>query len=148
MAKKSMRNLAKVAAGLGAAYALSKMGKGTMDGTEGDFPASSVDKSSPVSKGSSPVSKGTMDGTEGDMPFVAKPKRGSVEAFRQAESERQARISARRSGQTRRTDGSAFNAKIKATNAARQGMKNPRYNKGGSVHVKTKIGYSKPTKIC
>jgi len=150
-----MRNLAKVAAGLGAAYALSKMGKGTMDGTEGDFPASSVDKSSPVSKGSSPVSKGsspvskgTMDGTEGDMPFVAKPKRGSVEAFRQAESERQARISARRSGQPMGTDRSAFNAKVKATNAARQGMKNPRYNKGGSVHVKTKIGYSKPTKIC
>ncbi len=143
-----MRNLAKVAAGLGAAYALSKMGKGTMDGTEGDFPASSVDKSSPVPKGSSPVSKGTMDGTEGDMPFVAKPKRGSVEAFRQAESERQARISARRSGQPMGTNRSAFNAKVKATNAARQGMKNPRYNKGGSVHVKTKIGYSKPTKIC
>ena len=43
MAKKSRKNLAKIAAGLGAAYALSKMGKGTMDGTEGDFPASSVD---------------------------------------------------------------------------------------------------------
>jgi hypothetical protein len=42
MAKKSRKNLAKIAAGLGAAYALSKMGKGTMDGTEGDFPASSV----------------------------------------------------------------------------------------------------------
>jgi hypothetical protein len=41
MAKKSRKNLAKIAAGLGAAYALSKMGKGTMDGTEGDFPASS-----------------------------------------------------------------------------------------------------------
>jgi hypothetical protein len=40
MAKKSMRNLAKIAAGLGAAYALSKMGKGTMDGTEGDASAS------------------------------------------------------------------------------------------------------------
>jgi hypothetical protein len=42
MSKKSRKNLAKIAAGLGAAYALSKMGKGTMDGTEGDFPASST----------------------------------------------------------------------------------------------------------
>jgi hypothetical protein len=141
MAKKSMRNLAKIAAGLGAAYALSKMGKGTMDGTEGDFPYSSLDKSSSVSKGN-------MDGTEGDFPASAKPKRGSVEAFRQAESERQARIAARRSGATMGTDRSAFNAKVKAINEARSGMKNPRYNKGGSVHVKTKIGYSKPTKIC
>jgi hypothetical protein len=43
MAKKIRETLAKIAAGLGAAYALSKMGKGTMDGTEGDFPASSVE---------------------------------------------------------------------------------------------------------
>jgi hypothetical protein len=136
MAKKSMRNLAKVAAGLGAAYALSKMGKGTMDGTEGDFPSQKISSSA------------NMDGTEGDFPASAKPKRGSVEAFRQAESERQARIAARRSGATMGTDRSAFNAKVKAINEARSGMKNPRYNKGGSVHVKTKIGYSKPTKIC
>lgn len=131
-----MRNLAKVAAGLGAAYALSKMGKGTMDGTEGDFPSQKISSSA------------NMDGTEGDFPASAKPKRGSVEEFRQAESERQARIAARRSGQTMGTDRSAFNAKVKAINEARSGMKNPRYNKGGSVHVKTKIGYSKPTKIC
>ena len=136
MAKKSMRNLAKIAAGLGAAYALSKMGKGTMDGTEGDFPSQKISSSA------------NMDGTEGDFPASAKPKRGSVEAFRQAESERQARIAAGRSGATMGTDRSAFNAKVKAINEARSGMKNPRYNKGGSVHVKTKIGYSKPTKIC
>ena len=131
-----MRNLAKIAAGLGAAYALSKMGKGTMDGTEGDFPSQKISSSA------------NMDGTEGDFPASAKPKRGSVEAFRQAESERQARIAARRSGATMGTDRSAFNAKVKAINEARSGMKNPRYNKGGSVQVKTKIGYSKPTKIC
>ena len=134
MAKKSRKNLAKIAAGLGAAYALSKMGKGTMDGTEGDFPASSVDDRS-------------MDGTEGTFPASAKPKRGSVEAFRQAEAERQARIASMKSG-ANMVDRSAFNAKVKAINEARSGMKNPRYKKGGSVHVKTKIGYSKPTKIC
>ena len=117
MSKKSRKNLAKIAAGLLGAYALSKMGKGTMDGTEGDFPAS------------------------------AKPKRGSVEAFRQAESERQARIAAMRSGANMGTDRSAFNKKVKEINEARTGMKNPRYKKGGSVHVKTKIGYSKATKI-
>jgi hypothetical protein len=144
MAKKSMKNLAKIAAGLGAAYALSKMGKGTMDGTEGDFPASST----PEVKGlMEPTSRGTMDGTEGDFPASAKPKRGSVEAFRQAESERQARIASMRSGSNMESDRSAFNAKVKAINEARTGMKNPRYKKGGSVHVKTKIGYSKATKI-
>ena len=139
-----MRNLAKIAAGLGAAYALSKMGKGTMDGTEGDFPASST----PEVKGRmQPTSRGTMDGTEGEMTAIAKPKRGSVEAFRQAESERQARIAAMRSGADMGTDRSAFNKKVKAINEARTGMKNPRYKKGGSVHVKTKLGYSKATKI-
>jgi hypothetical protein len=144
MAKKSRKNLAKIAAGLGAAYALSKMGKGTMDGTEGDFPASST----PEVKGlMQPTSREIMDGTEGEFPASAKPKRGSVEAFRQAESERQSRIAAMRSGANMGTDRSAFNKKVKEINEARTGMKNPRYKKGGSVHVKTKIGYSKATKI-
>jgi hypothetical protein len=144
MSKKSRKNLAKIAAGLGAAYALSKMGKGTMDGTEGDFPASST----PEVKGlMQPTSREIMDGTEGTFPASAKPKRGSVEAFRQAESERQARIAAMRSGANMGTDRSAFNKKVKAINEARTGMKNPRYKKGGSVHVKTKIGYSRATKI-
>jgi hypothetical protein len=40
MASKKMKRLGKAAALLGAAYAASKMGKGTMDGTEGVFPAS------------------------------------------------------------------------------------------------------------
>jgi hypothetical protein len=120
------------------------MGKGTMDGTEGDFPASST----PEVKGlMQPTSREIMDGTEGDFPASAKPKRGSVEAFRQAESERQARIAAMRSGANMGTDRSAFNKKVKEINEARTGMKNPRYKKGGSVHVKTKIGYSRATKI-
>jgi hypothetical protein len=144
MSKKSRKNLAKIAAGLGAAYALSKMGKGTMDGTEGDFPASST----PEVKGlMQPTSREIMDGTEGEFPASAKPKRGSVEAFRQAESERQSRIAAMRSGANMGSDRSAFNKKVKEINEARTGMKNPRYKKGGSVHVKTKIGYSKATKI-
>jgi hypothetical protein len=72
MAKKSMKNLAKIAAGLGAAYALSKMGKGTMDGTEGDFPASST----PEVKGRmQPTSRGTMDGTEGEISSFRKTKK-------------------------------------------------------------------------
>ena len=137
MAKK-FKKAAKVLAGLGAAYALSKMGKGTMDGTEGTFEE--------VTKPSVKPSV-SMDGTEGTFPASAKPKRGSVEAFRQAESERQARIAAMRSGANMGTDRSAFNKKVKEINEARTGMKNPRYKKGGSVHVKTKIGYSKATKI-
>ena len=40
MASKKMKRLGKAAALLAAAYAASKMGKGTMDGTEGVFPAS------------------------------------------------------------------------------------------------------------
>lgn len=143
MAKKSMRNLAKIAAGLGAAYALSKMGKtDSFDGTEGVFEQTESFKGKMA-----PSTAGRMDGTEGTFPASAKPKRGSVEAFRQAESERQSRIAALKSGAPK-IDRSAFNAKVKAINEARTGMKNPRYKKGGSVHVKTKIGYSKPTKIC
>jgi hypothetical protein len=118
------------------------MGKGTMDGTEGDFPASSTEV-----KGLMNQHPENMDGTEGTFPASAKPKRGSVEAFRQAESERQARIAAMRSGANMGTDRSAFNKKVKEINEARTGMKNPRYKKGGSVHVKTKIGYSRATKI-
>lgn len=127
-----MRNLAKIAAGLGAAYALSKMGKGTMDGTEGDFPASST----PEVKGRmQPTSRGTMDGTEGVMseskkdfnePGFKKIQRNAAQRFAERE---------------------AFNKKVKEINEARTGMKNPRYKKGGSVHVKTKLGYSKATKI-
>jgi hypothetical protein len=133
MAKKSMRNLAKIAAGLGAAYALSKMGKGTMDGTEGDFSASST----PEVKGRmEPTSRGTMDGTEGVMPESKKDF--NEPGYKKIQRTASQRFSER----------DAFNKKVKAINEARSGMKNPRYNKGGSVHVKTKIGYSKPTKIC
>jgi hypothetical protein len=122
MAKKSMRNLAKVAAGLGAAYALSKMGKGTMDGTEGDFPASSVDNTS-------------MDGTEGTFPESKKDF--NEPGFKKIQ----------RNAAQRFAEREAFNKKVKEINEARTGMKNPRYKKGGSVHVKTKLGYSKATKI-
>jgi len=143
MASKKFKNIAKIAAGLGAAYALSKMGKAdSFDGTEGTFEQTESFKGTMA-----PSRSGSMDGTEGDMPAVASPKRGSVEAFRKAESERKSRIESLKSGPVAR-DRSAFNAKVKAINEARTGMKNPRYKKGGSVHVKTKIGYSKPTKIC
>jgi hypothetical protein len=136
MARKKLKNVAKIAAALGAAYALSKMGKGTMDGTEGDFPSTPEPKKVPQASQAM-----------GDE-YMDTPKRGSVGAFKQSERERQAKIAMRSRGPIMNTDRSAFNAKVKAINEARSGMKNPRYNKGGSVHVKTKIGYSKPTKIC
>jgi hypothetical protein len=132
MAKK-FKKAAKVLAGLGAAYALSKMGKKTPE-------ASQLMEDEYLPK--VPEASQAMDDE-----YMSTPKRGSVDAFRQAEAERQARIASMKSG-ANMIDRSAFNAKVKAINEARSGMKNPRYKKGGSVHVKTKIGYSKPTKIC
>jgi hypothetical protein len=132
MAKK-FKKAAKVLAGLGAAYALSKMGKKTPE-------ASQLMEDEYLPK--VPEASQAMEDE-----YMSTPKRGSVDAFRQAEAERQARIASMKSG-ANMIDRSAFNAKVKAINEARSGMKNPRYKKGGSVHVKTKIGYSKPTKIC
>jgi hypothetical protein len=129
MAKK-FKKAAKVLAGLGAAYALSKMGKKTPE-------ASQLMEDEYLPQASQAM----------EDEYMSTPKRGSVDAFRQAEAERQARIASMKSG-ANMIDRSAFNAKVKAINEARSGMKNPRYKKGGSVHVKTKIGYSKPTKIC
>ena len=133
MARKKLKNVAKIAAGLGAAYALSKMGKKTPE-------ASQLMEDEYLPK--IPQASQAMEDE-----YMSTPKRGSVDAFRQAEAERQARIASMKNG-ANMIDRSAFNAKVKAINEARSGMKNPRYKKGGSVHVKTKIGYSKPTKIC
>jgi len=130
---KKFKKAAKVLAGLGAAYALSKMGKKTPE-------ASQLMEDEYLPK--VPQASQAMEDE-----YMSTPKRGSVDAFRQAEAERQARIASMKSG-ANMIDRSAFNAKVKAINEARSGMKNPRYKKGGSVHVKTKIGYSKPTKIC
>jgi hypothetical protein len=129
MAKK-IKKAAKVLAGLGAAYALSKMGKKTPE-------ASQLMEDEYLPQASQAM----------EDEYMSTPKRGSVDAFRQAEAERQARIASMKSG-ANMIDRSAFNAKVKAINEARTGRVNPRYKKGGSVHVKTKIGYSKPTKIC
>ena len=131
MAKK-IKKAAKVLAGLGAAYALSKMGKKTPE-------ASQLMEDEYLPK--VPEASQAMEDE-----YMSTPKRGSVDAFRQAEAERQARIASMKSG-ANMIDRSAFNAKVKAINEARSGRKNPRYKKGGSVHVKTKIGYSKPTKL-
>ena len=136
MASKKFKKAAKVLAGLGAAYALSKMGKKTPE-------ASQLMEDEYLPKTTVPEASQAMEDE-----YIASPKRGSVEAFRQAERERQANIAMRARGPVMSPDRSAFNAKVKAINEARSGMKNPRYKKGGSVHVKTKIGYSKPTKIC
>ena len=131
MAKK-IKKAAKVLAGLGAAYALSKMGKKTPE-------ASQLMEDEYLPK--VPQASQAMEDE-----YMSTPKRGSVDAFRQAEAERQARIASMKSG-ANMIDRSAFNAKVKAINEARTGRVNPRYKKGGSVHVKTKIGYSKPTKL-
>jgi len=130
---KNFKKAAKVLAGLGAAYALSKMGKKTPE-------ASQLMEDEYLPK--VPQASQAMEDE-----YMSTPKRGSVDAFRQAEAERQARIASLKSG-ANMIDRSAFNAKVKAINEARTGRVNPRYKKGGSVHVKTKIGYSKPTKIC
>jgi hypothetical protein len=130
---KKFKKAAKVLAGLGAAYALSKMGKKTPE-------ASQLMEDEYLPK--VPQASQAMEDE-----YMSTPKRGSVDAFRQAEAERQARIASLKSG-ANMIDRSAFNAKVKAINEARTGRVNPRYKKGGSVHVKTKIGYSKPTKIC
>jgi len=131
---KKFKKAAKVLAGLGAAYALSKMGKKTPE-------ASQLMEDEYLPK--VPQASQAMEDE-----YMSTPKRGSVDAFRQAEAERKASIAMKSRGPVMSPDRAAFNAKVKAINEARSGMKNPRYKKGGSVHVKTKIGYSKPTKIC
>ena len=131
---KNFKKAAKVLAGLGAAYALSKMGKKTPE-------ASQLMEDEYLPK--VPQASQAMEDE-----YMSTPKRGSVDAFRQAEAERKASIAMKSRGPVMSPDRAEFNAKVKAINEARSGMKNPRYKKGGSVHVKTKIGYSKPTKIC
>ena len=125
MASKKFKKAAKVLAGLGAAYALSKMGKAdSFDGTEGTFEQTKMAPS------------GSMDGTEGT--FQQTSKDFNEPGYKKIE----------RNASQRFAEREAFNKKVKAINEARTGRVNPRYKKGGSVHVKTKIGYSKPTKIC
>ena len=128
MASKKFKKAAKVLAGLGAAYALSKMGKKTPEASqlmEDEYlPKTTVAEPSP------------MDGTEGV--FKASPKDFNEPGYKKIE----------RNAAQRFAEREAFNKKVKAINEARTGRVNPRYKKGGSVHVKTKIGYSKPTKIC
>ena len=127
MASKKFKNIAKIAAGLGAAYALSKMGKAdSFDGTEGTFEQTKM----------APSRSGSMDGTEGV--FKETPTDFNEPGYKKIE----------RNASQRFAEREAFNKKVKAINEARTGRVNPRYKKGGSVHVKTKIGYSKPTKIC
>ena len=132
MASKKLKKAAKVLAGLGAAYALSKMGKAdSFDGTAGTFEQTESFKGTMA-----PSTAGRMDGTEGV--FKASPKDFNEPGYKKIQKNAAQRFAERE----------AFNKKVKAINEARTGRVNPRYKKGGSVHVKTKIGYSKPTKIC
>jgi hypothetical protein len=137
MARKKLKNAAKIAAALGAAYALSKMGKGTMDGTEGDFPASSTAKASPV------MSDYDSSETEGG----AIPTDEIVNRYR-ANTSPIKRFLDRNPNQNPSTILRGIGTDSYGMQSGAKKGRMMKAKAGGSVHVKTKIGYSKPTKIC
>jgi hypothetical protein len=179
--KKSLRNLAKVAAGLGAAYALTKMGRSpeekgldiarseTRDLTsdealaprKGMFEAS--DESLKIARGIGKDSAfNQMEGgkqnirdtfesdTAGQTGSLG--QRGSVEAFKQDEANRQARIAAQRLPTGDRKKALAeFDEKARAYNMSMRGAKKGKMimaSKGGSVIARgNKLARSKPTKL-
>jgi len=155
--KKSLRNLAKVAAGLGAAYAISKIGKpdairgseenptfqGVRDFEKDDFLGSA--KPPKIQRGSeeNPTFQGRVRGTFGsETPQDIMPKSrrgiygepGSIEGFREAN--RQAAL--RRGRQFTESEGSPI-----ALRKKRLGFEG-----GGSVVARgNKLARSKPTKL-
>jgi len=167
--KKSLRNLAKVAAGLGAAYALTKMGKSPAEGdTFGAGTAQDYEASKPkdtfasdtlMEKKSAKVDTfgaGTAQDYEASRPrdtFESDTlERGSVAAFKQDEANRQARIAAQRLPMgDRRKALAEFDEKVKTYNRSIKGAKKGKMmmaSKGGSVIARgNKIARSKPTKL-
>ena len=133
--KKSLRNLAKVAAGLGAAYALTKMGKtetSEADSLRMQNQADQEDASraafANASKTSSPTTLNPKTGIYGEP--------GSLEGFKASEEARRARIFG--TG-TKEIDPGSPKAKL----AARLNR-----SKGGSVIARgNKLARSKPTKL-
>jgi len=167
--KKSLRNLAKVAAGLGAAYALTKMGKGPAEadtfgaGTAQDYEASKAKDTfasdTLMEKKSAKVDTfgaGTAQDYEASRPkdtFASDTfEKGSVSAFKQDEANRQARIAAQRlpSGD-RRQSLAEFDEKVKTYNRSIRGAKKGKMikaAKGGAVVARgNKLARSKPTKL-
>ena len=169
--KKSLRNLAKVAAGLGAAYALTKMGRSpeekgldiarseTRDLTSDEAlaprrgmfaaPESSIDIARREAKD---TAFNQMEGADRASSNVAST-RGSVEAFKADDAARKARIEALRGNQTsdRKMALSAFDEKVRNYNRSMTGAKTGKMikaSKGGSVVARgNKLARSKPTKL-
>tara|TARA_R110000822_G_scaffold279636_1_gene401351 strand:+ start:93 stop:521 length:429 start_codon:yes stop_codon:yes gene_type:complete len=141
MAKKSMRNAIKVGLGIGAAMLASKM---MGDGT------SSPSTSSPS------TSSGEMDGTEGvmkgKMSLADRAKNLSSRAIDATErAARAAKAYATKNYVMKGENPANMLSGIGTDSYGLQaGAKKGRMMKassGGSVHVKTKLGYSKKTKI-
>jgi hypothetical protein len=169
--KKSLRNLAKVAAGLGAAYALTKMGRSpeekgldiarseTRDLTSDESlaprrgmfaaPESSIDIARREAKD---TAFNQMEGADRASSNVAST-RGSVEGFKADDAARKARIEALRGNQTsdRKMALSAFDEKVRNYNRSMTGAKTGKMikaSKGGSVVARgNKLARSKPTKL-
>ena len=170
--KKSLRNLAKVAAGLGAAYALTKMGRSpeekgldiarseTRDMTSDE--ALAPRKAARISDAQRMSNQAMQEETSKSAFAQAnKPRdtfesdtleRGSVAAFKQDEANRQARIAAQRLPTGDRKKALAeFDEKARAYNMSMRGAKKGKMmmaSKGGSVIARgNKIARSKPTKL-
>ena len=144
--KKSLRNLAQVAAGLGAAYALTKMGKtepSEADSLRMQNQAEQEDASrAAFAQANKPRDTFASDTLE----------RGSVAAFKQDEANRQARIAAQRLPiGDRRKALAEFDEKARAYNLSMKGAKKGKMIKaahGGEVVARgNKLARSKPTKL-
>ena len=164
--KKSLRNLAKVAAGLGAAYALTKMGKSpeekgldiarseTRDLTSDEALAPRKAIPTRDTFGSSTAQEITQSRPIDDFgSSMASTDKGSIDAFRKSELDRKARIEALRGSQTsdRKMALSAFDEKVRNYNRSMTGAKTGKMikaSKGGSVVARgNKLARSKPTKL-
>ena len=172
--KKSLRNLAKVAAGLGAAYALTKMGRSpeekgldiarseTRDLTSDEAlaPRKGMYEASDESlKTARAIGKDSafnqMEGGKQNIRDTFESdtlEKGSVAAFKQDEANRQARIAAQRLPTGDRKKALAeFDEKARAYNMSMRGAKKGKMimaSKGGSVIARgNKLARSKPTKL-
>lgn len=165
--KKSLRNLAKVAAGLGAAYALTKMGKSPEEkgldiarSETRDFASDEAlapRKAIPTRDtfGSSTAQEITQSRPIDDFgsSMASAGNKGSVEAFKADDAARKARIEALRGSQNsdRKMALSAFDEKARAYNRSMTGAKKGKMIKaahGGAVVARgNKLARSKPTKL-
>lgn len=170
--KKSLKNLARVAAGLGAAYALTKMGKSPEE--KGLDIARSETRDMTSDEALAPRQAARMSDAQRMANQAAQEdasraafaqanksrdtfasdtlERGSVAAFKQDEANRQARIAAQRlpTGDRRKAL-AEFDEKARAYNLSMRGAKKGKMIKaahGGEVVARgNKLARSKPTKL-